>query len=123
MRSRVSNNTVQLVQTALSANVINFLPKLKNLIGNINASSSSGQHLFYTLCHKFVANNLFYNNSTLCTLQTVLDGIIELERMVFSKSKMLNFILQFLITHSDGNNLQCLINVQLLDYFLNKYNR
>ncbi|AHH82707.1 ORF-118 [Buzura suppressaria nucleopolyhedrovirus] len=121
MRSK-PNNTVQLIHTKFATNVITFLPTLKNLIGNVNASNSGGQQLFYTLCYKFVASNLLSNNSTLNTLQTVLDGIIELERMVFSKSRMLNFILQFLITHSDGTNLQCLFNIQLLDYFLNKYN-
>jgi hypothetical protein len=54
-------------------------------------------------------------------LHVIFNTIIETERTLFNKSYMLEKILNFLVTNSDGDNLQCRINVFYLDYLMNKY--
>ncbi|AIU41362.1 ac19 [Sucra jujuba nucleopolyhedrovirus] len=99
-----------------------FLSNIRNVFLNVNTTTVGAQQLFYNICFQFVAKNLICNSVPFITIQTVLNGLIELERIVFGQNRILKYIVKFLVDHSDGNNLQCLINVQLLDYFLTNYN-
>ncbi|ADB84375.1 hypothetical protein [Apocheima cinerarium nucleopolyhedrovirus] len=100
----------------------NFLHAIGNFKNLINTSDANGQRLFYNLCYKFIATNVLgCTSATFTTLQTILDGIIETERVLFDKSRILHYVVKFLIVHSDGDNLQCFINLKLLNYFLTNY--
>ncbi|AGR56878.1 ac19 [Hemileuca sp. nucleopolyhedrovirus] len=100
-----------------------FLNIINNLVQSVDTSNVNGRRMFYKLCQRFIINVLHNNgSSTIATVQTFLDGIIELEKLFFDKSRILNYIVGFLIVHSDGDNLQSVIYVKLLDYFLTTYN-
>ncbi|QHB21776.1 ac19 [Artaxa digramma nucleopolyhedrovirus] len=92
-----------------------------NFLKSINLSNGNGRKLFYNLCYRFVCTSLCANNASFITLKTVFDAIVEIERLIFSRSRLLHFIVGFLVANSDGNNLQCVINLQLLEYFLTNY--
>ncbi|QUJ09299.1 hypothetical protein Gyru_ORF104 [Gynaephora ruoergensis nucleopolyhedrovirus] len=93
-----------------------------DVLRSIDFSQGNGKRFFYNLCYRFVCIALSKSPSVpLITLKTAFDTIVEIERFVFAKSRLLHYIVAFLIAHSDGDNLQCLINLRLLDYFLNNY--
>ncbi|ABY65848.1 hypothetical protein [Orgyia leucostigma nucleopolyhedrovirus] len=80
------------------------------------------QRLFYNVGRKLVYGYLAgEHNATLLTLKTMFDGVIQAERLLFTRSRLLHFIVGFLVAHSDGDSLQCVLNLQLLDYFLTNY--
>lgn len=95
-----------------------------NAILNINTlvdtSKSNGQRLFYALCVSFI-NKSVTGQTALNTLKYAFDNIILIEEILFHKKRILNYVLSFLADHSDGDNLQCSINVQCLDYLMGKY--
>ncbi|ABF47456.1 ac19-like protein [Clanis bilineata nucleopolyhedrovirus] len=100
---------------------IDYIVSIKNMV---DTSSVGGRRMFYTICYTVARKYLHqFNNNVLAlnTIQTLLDSIIQAEQMLFSRSLLLDFCVRFLINNSDGQNLQCLINTQLLDYLLNKY--
>ncbi|QWO71671.1 AC19-like protein [Orgyia pseudotsugata single capsid nuclopolyhedrovirus] len=106
-----------------------FFSELKNLIalptGNSTTPTPHNRHnqqLFYNVGRRLVLSCLSgERGTTFVALQTIFDSVIELEHLLFAKSRLLHFIVQFLVAHSDGDNLQCLVNLRLLDYFLTNY--
>ncbi|AIZ48600.1 asb042 [Agrotis segetum nucleopolyhedrovirus B] len=90
-------------------------------IGNlVDTSKTNGQHLFYALCISYVKMSVNGNNA-LNTLKGAFDKIIYIERALFNRRKVLDYVLAYLADHSDGDNLQCAINTQCLDYLMSKY--
>ncbi|AKN80679.1 hypothetical protein [Perigonia lusca single nucleopolyhedrovirus] len=83
------------------------------------------KRLFYNVCtalmKKILTGTWFGGAGCVVALGAVLDTVIETERMLFNRSTVLNYVVGFLAAHSDGTNLQCVFNLQLLDYVLNKY--
>ncbi|AXS67777.1 ac19-like protein [Cryptophlebia peltastica nucleopolyhedrovirus] len=105
-------------------NAQNILATIVDINSLLNVTDTRNKRLFYNLCSRYINQTLFQftkGNMALATVQTVLDSVISAERMFFSKSNVLNIIVNFLTAHSDGDNLQCMINLKLLDYFLHKY--
>jgi hypothetical protein len=89
-------------------------------VNTIDTSRPDGRQLFYKLCY-MVMMRAFNKSSTVEAIQTIFGMIIETERSLFNNRRVLNFITNFLIANSDGDNLQCKINLQLLYYILNRY--
>ncbi|QYC92766.1 AC19 [Trabala vishnou gigantina nucleopolyhedrovirus] len=115
-----SSSFSQLSKTAFMTK--NFYCMIKNLL--TKSTSVSVQHrkkLFILLCTRFIEFNLLHNNATVSTVQNILDNIVQLELLLWSKSNVLIYMVNFLVANSDGDNLQCVINLKLLDYILNNY--
>lgn len=90
-------------------------------IGNlVDTSKTNGQHLFYALCISYIKMSV-NGNTALNTLKIAFDKIIRLEQSFFNKRRVLNYVLSYLADHSDGDNIQCHINVQCLDYLMTNY--
>nr|WUR10851.1 hypothetical protein Caab_142 [Calliteara abietis nucleopolyhedrovirus] len=103
---------------------VKFLRNLTESISMDTSSAANGkQKLFYNVAFQIVNKHFLHvQHTSFFGLKNLLDTIIELENLLFSKSRLLQFIVKFLVAHSDGDNLQCLINLKLLDYFLTTYN-
>lgn len=102
---------------------LNVLSDLLNL-RNVDASKLYSQQSFYKLGFAYIDKILrrLHVNFTIGAAQTLFDGIIKTEEMLFAKSRILNFIVKFLINNSDGTNLQCIFYTQILNSLLDKYN-
>ncbi|ACI47412.1 unknown [Spodoptera litura nucleopolyhedrovirus II] len=109
--------------------IMNFIkPKTPNqlldVILNINnlidTSKSNAQQMFYALCFNYV-KRVMNDSIAINTIIFAFDKIIQLERMLFDRRRVLNFVLSYLANNSDGDNLQCSINTQCLDYLMTKY--
>nr|QBI90342.1 hypothetical protein [Trichoplusia ni single nucleopolyhedrovirus] len=97
------------------------MPSLMRIINSIDTSKRDGRQLFYNICYNIITK-ILSRSTAIETIKTIVSIIIETEKTIFNNSKVLNYIRNFLIAHSDGHNLQCTINLKLLDYVLNKYN-
>jgi Protein of unknown function (DUF1477) len=97
-----------------------MLSTILNINTLVDTSKSSGQRFFYALCTTFV-NKSVTGKTALGTLTSALDSIIAIERALFNKSRILAYVMSYLADHSDGDNLQCRVNVQCLDYLMRKY--
>ncbi len=96
--------------------------KVLGLISAIDTSRHNGRQAFYSLCIR-VLNNALQNSATFKGLQSLISVVIETERTLFDNSRVLNFITNFLVAYSDGDSIQCTINLRLLDYILTTYHR
>ncbi|AIE47838.1 ac19-like protein [Peridroma alphabaculovirus] len=98
--------------------------QLLNTILNIGAlvdtSKSTGQRVFYALCSAFITRST-NGRLALSALTAAFDAIIHTERVLFNQRRVLERILAYLADHSDGDNLQCHINTQCLDYLMSRY--
>jgi hypothetical protein len=101
-------------------NASQMLNAILNINTLVDTSKSNGQRLFYALCTSFI-NKSVNGQTALDTLKCAFDNIILIEETLFHKKRILNYVLAFLADHSDGDNLQCRINVQCLDYLMGKY--
>ncbi|AKN81075.1 hypothetical protein [Lonomia obliqua multiple nucleopolyhedrovirus] len=82
----------------------------------LNSLFFNNSHIFYKL-----TNILFTNSGSVANLCSTIDTLVQLERTVYGKSLLLNGIMNFLITNSDGNMLQNKIFVNVLSVMLTKY--
>jgi hypothetical protein len=76
--------------------------------------------MFYALCFSYIKSS-FNNSAAFNTVVYAFDKIIQLERMLFDRRRVLDFVLSYLANNSDGDSLQCTINTQCLDYLMTKY--
>ncbi|QAT90324.1 hypothetical protein KM622_gp038 [Spodoptera exempta nucleopolyhedrovirus] len=108
---------MNLFKTKNAGQLLNAILNISNLV---DTTKINGQHLFYALCVSYIKTTV--NGTTaLNTLKFAFDQIIQLERTFFNKRRVLDFALAYLAKHSDGQNLQCCINLQCLDYLMTKY--
>ncbi|QED40631.1 hypothetical protein [Chrysodeixis includens nucleopolyhedrovirus] len=101
----------------------NGRPAINNVLGLISVidtSKPNGRQLFYNLCLKAITLGL-RNSGTFKGFKALINLLIESEKLLFDSNRVLSFIRNFLIAHSDGDNMQCAINLQLLDYVLTTY--
>lgn len=98
-----------------------LLDVILNINNLIDTSKSNAQQMFYALCFSYVRTSVVQKNAAFKTIVYAFDRIIQLERMIFNKQRVLNFVLGFLANNSDGDSLQCMINTQCLDYLMTKY--
>lgn len=110
----MNRNSLQLNS---AGRILNTILNIGNLV---DTSKSNGQHLFYALCVSFIRHNINAHNA-LNTLIVTFDKIIQAEQTFFNKSRVLNYLMAYLANNSDGDNLQCRINTQCLDYLMSKY--
>lgn len=96
------------------------MPSLMRIINSIDTSKRDGRQLFYNICYNIISK-ILSRSTAIETIKTIVSIIIETEKTIFNRSQVLNYIRNFLIINSDGHNLQCTINLKLLDYILNKY--
>nr|QGW49672.1 hypothetical protein [Chrysodeixis includens nucleopolyhedrovirus]QGW49952.1 hypothetical protein [Chrysodeixis includens nucleopolyhedrovirus] len=96
------------------------MPSLMRIINSIDTSKRDGRQLFYNICYNIISK-ILSRSTAIETIKTIVSIIIETEKTIFNRSQVLNYIRNFLIINSDGHNLQCIINLKLLDYILNKY--
>ncbi|QEI03627.1 hypothetical protein [Rachiplusia nu nucleopolyhedrovirus] len=103
-------------KTKHSKNQLNII----ELISVIDTSKQNARQLFYNLCFKTISAAL-RNSSTFKGIRSLISIVIDAEKSLFNNRRVLNFIRSFLIAHSDGDSIQCQINLQLLDYILSTY--
>lgn len=98
--------------------------QLLNVILNINnlvdTSKFNAQQMFYALCFSYIKSS-FNDSAAFNTVAYAFDKIIQLERMLFNRRRVLDFVLSYLANNSDGDSIQCTINTQLLDHLMIKY--
>lgn len=61
------------------------------------------------------------DNATLKSVALTIEFIIDMELMMFSKSVLLTYVVDFLSFHSDGDTINCRFNMKLLHILLTKY--
>ena len=108
---------MNIIKTKNPNQLLNVILNINNLI---DTSKSNGQQLFYALCVSYIKTSVS-NSVAFNTIVYAFDKIIQLERIIFNKRRVLDFVLAYLADHSDGDNVQCSINTQCLDYLMTKY--
>jgi hypothetical protein len=58
---------------------------------------------------------------TLQYMFNIFNYVIDFEKFLFNQSKMLNFLLNYFIENSDGDNFKCTLYTRILDMLLCKY--
>ncbi|AAZ38210.1 ORF-44 [Agrotis segetum nucleopolyhedrovirus A] len=105
------------VKLKSASQMLNAILNIGNLV---DTSKANGQHLFYALCVSYIKMNVS-TSTALNTLKIAFDKIIQTERTIFRRQRVLDFVLRYLADHSDGDNIQCRINLECLDYLMSKY--
>jgi hypothetical protein len=82
---------------------------------------SNNYNIFYKLAYKFAHANLLCENYTFSSLCTIIDALVNFERVMFGKSLLLNGLMNFLLLNSDGSTLQHILLQNILGQLLNKY--
>ncbi|UOQ18926.1 hypothetical protein [Olene mendosa nucleopolyhedrovirus] len=90
--------------------------RLLNIVGR------GGDRAFYNLCGNTL-RHLLPKLGSLDAIKSTVDAIVETEQCLFNKSYLLKYSVAYLAAHSDGTNLQCALNLQLLSYLLTRYDR
>ncbi|AUV65313.1 hypothetical protein [Alphabaculovirus myunipunctae] len=103
--------------TMNNGQILNYILNINTLV---DTSNLNGQRLFYALCTTFVRKSIAAK-SALDNLTHAFDRIIEIEHRLFNRRRILGHVLAYLADHSDGDNLQCRINLQCLDYLMKRY--
>ncbi|AGA16174.1 hypothetical protein [Thysanoplusia orichalcea nucleopolyhedrovirus] len=76
---------------------------------------------FYEYAIAFVNTSVFKNNLSLINVCNVMDLLINFERNMFGKSLLLNGLVNFCITNSDGATVQHKMLTSVLSFLLSKY--
>ncbi|AYN44993.1 se33 [Alphabaculovirus alterspexiguae] len=108
---------MDLFKTKNAGQLFNVILNISNLV---DTTKTNAQHLFYALCVSYIKTTV-NGTSALNTLKFAFDQIIQIEKTLFNKRRVLDYALMYLANHSDGQNLQCYINLQCLDYLMTKY--
>nr|ANW12318.1 ac19-like protein [Malacosoma sp. alphabaculovirus] len=104
------------------------LPLVHKLFKSLNGGGGPGNvynhHRFYDLCFALVnwaLQQIVNETITLQYMFNILNYVIDFEKFLFDQSKMLNFLLNYFIENSDGDNFKCTLYTRILDMLLCKY--
>ncbi|USC25871.1 hypothetical protein [Palpita vitrealis nucleopolyhedrovirus] len=76
---------------------------------------------FYNYAIAFVNASVVKNNCNVLNMCNVINMFIDFERNMFGKSLLLNGLVNFCISHSDGDAIQHKLLTNVLGFLLTKY--